>query len=1236
MKWVYISIAVTLIGYGTGRLLEWYYQSEYYYHTQVANVQSQLQSLESKASNYLADIKADIQKNGSENIFKNTRQHQIESERKGIYLLVFDNENLVYWSDKRIALQNIQESFSDNSRLLRTRNGLFAVVRDSLAHHQLIGLILIQSDYNYQNKYIQNEMNPLLPLWPGAKVLTSESEGARAVVDSEGRFVFGVEAGLAPVANSTIPDKAFWFYVLSLLGLLMLIYFVGKAVVAHSPNVWISLLYLLIVLLVRIACSVFEVPEFLFSFQAFNPVHYASSTLLSSLGEMFINVLFVFYALSFLHKYIVISDKLQYASQSGKMAMSITLLVGYFFGTLEVTRLFHGLIVNSSISFNVNNLFGLDGYTVIGYTVIAMMLFSLFVLANSIVSLFLRLGNKAFYRSFFIALIIIVCAWIIAGTSGLFSNFDLMQYMWSIVFLLTIYQVNNSPYFRYSLISIIPVIILFSAFGGYGVVKYGKEKELNSRKLLAQRLDKEQDHTAEYLYEDIERKVNEDKLLQGLMRNPFQNASTIERRINQLYLTGYWNKYERNIYIFDSLATLYNNPGNDTISFNTIERKVLEFGTPTENERLFFMVNSTGRTGYIGFLKVAGSNSGRDIGTIVIELRSRLVQEEIGFPELLLSGRVSSNLDLTGYSYALYNNERLISQHGTFPFPLKATAFGPMPVEQAFVESDGYSHLIFKRNEMSRVVLSKELDKPLDYLTLFSYLFAIFYLYLLLFTLLRFVPLRFFHFQRFTFRNRIQLVMLSLVFLSLSLIGSGTIYYIIHTYNKQKVFQLSDKANATLVAVDNEMAGIDFAPANFNEDMAIRLGRLSSALSAEFIVYDTAGSQLFSSQPKIFDQGLVSRKMDPEAFYHMALARESRFIHNESIGKLSYLAAYVPVRDNENMVKGYLGLPYFAKESELKNEISNFLVALINVYLLLFIIAVALALLVADRLTQPLGVIRERMSKIRLGKKNEPIVWRTHDEIGELVDEYNRMVEELMRSAELLARSERESAWREMAKQVAHEIKNPLTPMKLSVQHLQRLMIADGGESDNKFDRITRTILEQIDALTTIANEFSNFAKMPRAQEAECDLVEIVQQVVNLYGQEDNTEVIYHPPAHTLPLMADKGLLARAFSNIIKNAIQAIPEERKGMISVKTTSVDGEVHTTVTDNGIGIEKEMRDKIFQPNFTTKSGGMGLGLSMVKSIIETAGGDIWFESDIEKGTVFHVMLPLHETYEARNSN
>lgn len=416
------------------------------------------------------------------------------------------------------------------------------------------------------------------------------------------------------------------------------------------------------------------------------------------------------------------------------------------------------------------------------------------------------------------------------------------------------------------------------------------------------------------------------------------------------------------------------------------------------------------------------------------------------------------------------------------------------------------------------------------------------------------------------------------------------------------------------------------------EALQDKLIGLSNVFYTDINIYDTTGLMAITSRPEMFERGLMGRRMDCMAWSEMHWGACAKYVGSETIGSAKFLSAYVPIIGAGNETVAYLNLPYFTKGEELSNDLYSIVIAIVNVYTLMLLLSVLVAIVISEQITSPLALIRQKMRQVSISGQNAHIAYDGNDEVGQLVSEYNRMLTELERSAMALAQSQRESAWREMARQVAHEVKNPLTPIKLSLQHLIRAKKAGVEGWDALFDRFAHSLEEQIDTLSRIASEFSTIAKLPVGQAELIEMRSLLNDVLNIFvGYADSQVSIVlcdelAPEANTT-VRANRDQLMRVFNNLIINAIQAIGSEQSGKIDVllKANSNDG-LRVEVCDSGMGISPEAKAKLFTPNFTTKTGGSGLGLAISKAIVETYNGQIGAESQPNEGAMFWVNLPL----------
>jgi len=774
------------------------------------------------------------------------------------------------------------------------------------------------------------------------------------------------------------------------------------------------------------------------------------------------------------------------------------------------------------------------------------------------------------------------------------------------------------------------LVLVISITTSHGFIHHEKEKEKINKEFIAKKLAKERNPVAEYLFDEIKEKIEKDTFLINNIDKYWDNKETFDNHIISYYFGGYWNKYDVGVVIpcreNDSIF-IDDNTSMNCLSF--FQNKVTkEAENPFSiDENLNFLYSEEGISSYLAKVKITPpfTNEYKD-WYLFIELFPKNFSKSEGYPELLLNEKdVSTKINTNKYSYAKYKKGKLIDIAGKFNYDVELNNSYKFNKDGFMVTTFGNTyHTIYQSDKNTTIILSSPEKTIFNYITTFSYFFIITSILVIITGL--FFKISPFNWQLALtdFSTKIQLFIIASIFLSFILFTWGTTYYIKQQYLEKNKTQLAEKVQSILIELEHKLGGRSELTKKMSDEMTYYLINFSNVFYTDINLYDKKGMLLATSRPEIFDRGLVGKQMKMEAYNEIHLNHKSTFTRNEHIGGLGYLSTYVPFRNDKNKILAYMNLPYFVKQNELENELSSFYTSLINIYGLLFLISTIIAVFFANYISEPVRMIKNKISALQLGKSSDLLEWHSNDEIGALVYEYNKKVLELEKSATLLIKSERESAWREMAKQVAHEIKNPLTPMKLSIQQLQKLAKDDAIDIKERIDRTSKTLIEQIDTLTKIANEFSNFAVMPKTKEEKINLIPIIETTIDLYKEEVAITFVEECNTATY-ILADKDQISRVFNNLIKNAIQAIPDETSGKIDVKIICENNSILITIGDNGIGIADDQKDKIFVPNFTTKNTGMGLGLAMVKSIIETAGGSIWFESKERMGTTFFVRLP-----------
>ncbi len=1151
------------------------------------------------------------------------------------------NPILNFWNTHTVEPLFSDINGKDGSKLVEYKNGSFVLEKHKVVVRgkQLITVALYPIKWKYflENRYLQSEFEGLKGI--GKLYDVAPPSADYVVKDIHKKPIFS----LVKLENKSLPEFDNFSIILWILGTLCLFLYVNAVVSVIATN--FGLRYGIttlcsFVILYRLLTIFIPFPFNYKKLELFDASVYASSTLFPSLGDLLLNSLLVFWLIIFVKNQFLKRTSLSFGVSPAQswvinFAVSLLLVLSAFF----IADTVKSLVAESQISFDVTDFFSLSVYTIVSFLILTVLLIS-FYHSSQILLHFLRLLPPIEKTYWFLGTAVVGLIVLLFSPFDTENSVNVIVLLWLILYLYIIVQ-RQRDWGRPILSSSLFIFwLMFFATSVTALLIYQNDKtEKQKRRSVAERLALQTDPSGENLMGITITSLDDKWLAENYYRFSVENNNVfLKDSLITENFAGYLNKFDTKIYAFDSLFHPLHN--EDSSTYATIKSLIQTQGQPTKTGGLYYYEKTADRFSYL-YEKQVKASDGHTLGYIFIIAKPKRYKSEALYPELFNQvADISSDLN-TNYAYAVYSNRKLINSFNDLNFSREISS-GQVPVlEEEWRKFGDRSELWYKASSNKIVLVVKKESFSLEAVTLFAYFFFSFLFIVLLSHAGRYLINNNFRWKRIlhtaslSIRNQIHLTIIFISLFSFVIIGVATISFFVIRFNKSNTERLSrtiqvmaneieSRVNILKVSDDN-ISIYDLGLAN---ELDKTLAEVSDIHNVDVNFYDKNGALRLSTIPYLYNKGIMNRRMDPLAYFQMNYNQRVECLQKETVGKFSYLSIYVPVKDENQNTFAYLNIPYLNSQRELNEEISNFLVTLINLNAFIFLLAGAIAFFLANKITSSLSLISNKMKEVNLGSVNEEIHWNNRDEIGALVDEYNTMVKKLEASADALAKSEREGAWREMARQVAHEIKNPLTPMKLSIQHLQRAIDAGSPNVKEISQRMASTLIEQIDQLAMIAADFSQFANIGNIKPEVVDLEKVLQSLIGLYSSDGNLSLQFNSTVNYPRVFADKTQVNRLFTNLIKNAIEASAEKRIIKIHISIEKQEDNICVFVRDEGSGITEDMQQKIFSPNFTTKSSGTGLGLAICKAIVEKANGAIWFETQEEKGTTFYVLFPAYK--------
>lgn len=1158
----------------------------------VSNFEKQLHKKELEADNIL-------------NLLKDSVEVIHCNRDKDLIFLGFDHGKLFFWTNKIVGEIGLYEKLQQSGNFININNTFYEVRRLASGDKMFFALLHIKDDYPYTNKFVQNHFGRYLQIGieNSDKIdIKTTSTGKEPVVqDKEGNKLFYITHH-AQYKDRSVNYVLITCYLLFFLSL----FYLFNCLMKEAPSLRRQSLYvcgfLFLLWMIRYVMLRYNVPDSVYRLSIFDRT-IPGAVLVSSVGDLFLTsfcicqILFI----TFINIKIDYSSKIlyryRYVYVSCFVVLSFLYLILLNYSIISLTE-------DDTINLNIARIIDVDIPSVVAFISIIIIGLGLIVIMDSAVNSF---KNFISLHSVLIAISVTMCVLsLLSLLSDFVINFGTCIFLWGVYLLLSL----NIYTFKKDVQQTLYILVMFF-MSGYIVfiAKTNTEyKELAKRAEYATVLIEERDYNFEEKLREIDAQIKSSEPI--IIAIADDNESMLHNYLTPelLGMEGFnYNLVQTLCREQDSLLV---EPDDRVWGCRTYFGDLIQHsGVNLEGTDFYSVMDFDGVISYIGCFKQGET-------TLYLRFDSESSNEGAGYPEIL--SRESSEMSNVSkpYSYAKYVNGELVFSSGDFNYYKSLQTFGQYDGNIGVIWKGRYSHLVIPVNKSGVFVMS--LHESAFSFYYMNILYA-FFISILLSSYGLFWGLRHnTNLRQKTLKARIKNNIVALIFVLFVILTAMSIYL------NMRSFEARHKAKATelLKFVNKELEQLACVDARECPDINMMLSEMSNVLRVDINIYSSDGELVAMSRPEIFSTGFEGVLANPDAIKTVIKDGAMTYIANEKIGELRYMSAYMPMMLDNNKLY-LLNVPYFTQNDDLNLSIIIMVIIAINIAIVVMALAFILSGFVAERVTKPLQMVNDKLKQMRFWGKNEKIIYDNTDEVGDLVKEYNNMVDKLDDSIRKLAKSERESAWREMARQIAHEIKNPLTPMKLNIQFMQRsLQMEDPEKFKARFKDIADVLIEQIDNMASIASTFSDFAKISTTNSEIFDLSEMTKSCVLLF--KENVAKLEYEIEPNVHVFADKEQIYRVFVNILKNAEQSIPEIGLGFIFVKLKQENKKIIISIKDNGVGIPDEIREKIFEPNFTTKSSGTGLGLAISRKIIESMNGTVSFIRNPEGGTQFIIVL------------
>ncbi|WP_244888604.1 sensor histidine kinase [Pontibacter akesuensis] len=1148
-------------------------------------------------------------------------------------VLIYRSGKLVFWSNHSIVPQVSLPSPLKTPTAIENEYGRFVVVPHQVREYEVDVYIPLQVDYQLDYAYLTPKLDEDVFSEMCVQLILDADAPLPHVRTYDGQFLFALDFDKS--RNTAKMDRL--ELALLTFGLLFYVLFAvalcRRYVRRHAYSKGVLVLLALLISM-RLLLLVLNLPFAFGEVELFDPRFYAASIWSPSVGDLLLNMLLLLVvAGSCLYLFIRnrAVSRIALLPQEKTQPLLVACMLLFFFLLLLLFRFYYNIYHNTPLVLDITRSLDFTRYRILMYGImlvhtLALCMFT-YMLATVVSVLVPKEPSTGPYKLLLLiaGILLMLTGWFV---TELFTVVFVGFVFWAIIIFAAQHQNAVSMAYRTYLFFFL-VVIVSAITGAMSLFSHYHNDLKTYKQNLAFNILQDNDVLGEYQLNQVATQIASDELIQSKMMGPYVDAFFIKRKITKQYLNEYFDKYEISVLLFDGNGRTLESADTTATTLQELRRQFDQPGTQTEHENLFLLKDPMRYNArvYLKLIQVPLGN--RQTGTIALRLTLKKLLPNSVVPELLTDQKYDQPFRRDMLSYAIYDDTKLRYSEGEYDY---ATNFNPYLLEKEEFYRQGlahgnYHHFGVQSSKGHVLIITTEKYGSREVLSNFSFLFLLFLGGLILSGML-YLLVRRRHLRPFSpnFSTKIQIFLNFGILLPMLLISVTTASLVTASYKKDLMQTYEQRGEAIQDYLSQQLSQrLLQSPEQLQQSIA----DIAAISETDINLYDRHGKLLVTSQPLIFEAGLLSKLVNPEAFAAISERQALRVLLEEQTGNLSFNAIYLPLRYESNPAElaGFIGIPFFDSEKELDLKLIELVTTTMNIFTVMFITFMVLTFFASRALTVPLRMLADKLNRTSLTGKNEMLAYKGADEIGMLVNEYNRMLLTLEQNKQDLAMQEKEAAWREMARQVAHEIKNPLTPMKLSLQYLQKAIAEKRPNTEQLIDKISHTLITQINILNDIASSFSSFTAMPEPKAEPIDVAAALHKAADLHNDPATAILTKAIPAQPVIVKSDESLMVRTFNNLLLNAIQSVPASRKPDIRVKLELQPArEVLISIRDNGSGIPQDIQSKVFIPNFSTKYTGSGIGLAVAKRGIENAGGRIWFETEEGKGTVFYILLPL----------